>query len=197
MSARRGEPVFGADDPGSRRLPLAPRSRSVEARAPAPGEVGVEPRVASEAGEARDATRPTTRSTDAIAGREEAARADTGEGSPSTSEARTAATVRTAQSARRGAGKLTLEVGEDEVPQLVRSGKANQVRSSVLATRVLEEAVGALKERGHGDASKQSVQEMLLLALRGVAPDALVALHKQYRTLLQDAREAEAASLLA
>jgi hypothetical protein len=186
MSARRGEPVFGADDPGSRRLPLAPRSRSVEARAPAPGEVGVEPRVAAEAGEARDATRPTTRSTDAIAGREEAARADTGE-----------ATVRTAQSARRGAGKLTLEVGEDEVPQLVRSGKANQVRSSVLATRVLEEAVGALKERGHGDASKQSVQEMLLLALRGVAPDALVALHKQYRTLLQDAREAEAASLLA
>ena len=54
----------------------------------------------------------------------------------------------------------------------------------------------ALKQRGHGDASKQSVQEMLLLALRGLDPQTLVGLHKQYRTLIQDAREADAASQL-
>jgi hypothetical protein len=82
------------------------------------------------------------------------------------------------------------------MPLLVRGGKANQVRSSALATRVLEEAVGALKQRGHSDASKQSVQEMLLLALRGLDPETLVGLHKQYRTLIQDAREADATSQL-
>jgi hypothetical protein len=193
MSTRRRQPVFGADEPGSQRLPLAPRSHSVGARAARPEGRDVEP---VEPGDPMVIALPAS-STDAIVSHAEGAYPVGGEPSPSTAEARIAAAPRTGKApARRAAGKLTLEVGDDEVTQLVRSGKANQVRSSMLATRVLEDAVGALKQRGHGDASKQSVQEMLLLALRGLDADALVALHKEYRALLQDAREMEAASHL-
>ena len=187
MSARGRQPVFGVDEPGSRRLPLAPRSRSVGSRAPTTAEDGHSPEAAPEEPAASVAALPSAPADASAVG---AGAVD------SRAEEALAGSAKAPQTPRRLPARLTLEVGQHEMSQLVRGGKANQVRSSALATRVLEDAVVALKQRGHGDASKQSVQEMLLLALRGLNPDALVGLHKQYRALLQDAREAEAASQL-
>jgi hypothetical protein len=185
VTARRGEPVFGADEPGSRRLPLAPRSRSVGARSPSPASDHVQRVGVRDGGDPIVVARAPA-DDPGVAGENDAeARRD------DATEAQTPAAA-----TRRVATRLALDVAMDEMPLLVRGGKANQVRSSALATRVLEEAVGALKQRGHGDASKQSVQEMLLLALRGLDAETLVGLHKQYRTLIQDAREADAVSQL-
>jgi hypothetical protein len=198
MSVRRQQPVFGADEPGSRRLPLAPRSRSVGPRidreAQDADDGGSSPPTAvADAPRVQDATDAPVTTLPGMTREAPAAGGDDADGHSAQGRADSPTAPR---AGRRLPLRLTLDVGNDEMPQLVRGGKANQVRSSALATRVLEDAVVALKQRGHGDASKQSVQEMLLLALRAVDAEALVGLHKQYRGLLQDAREAEAASQL-
>src|SRR3954447_5119988 len=132
MTARRGEPVFGADQPGSRRLPLAPRSRSVGARSPSPASDHAEPIGVRDGDDVIIV--PSASAEDSVAARAsdpEAPRDQTNE-----------ALQTSAAATRRVATRLALDVATDEMPLLVRGGKANQVRSSALATRVLEEAVG-------------------------------------------------------